>query len=223
MTGKGSGMLDSRRNVVLACVLSCLAGFVDAVGFIHLGGLFVSFMSGNSTRLGVFIEEGRWREAAETAGLISLFVTGAGVGNLIVLGLKVHRQTWVLLTEGMLLAVAAAAFSFGYSQVTVALIVFAMGLENAVFFTGGAGGIGLTYITGALVKVGQLMALALRGGEPFGWLPNLLQWSALVSGSVLGAIAYRFYNLHAIWFGALVAFALSAGVALMTRKEVNSI
>lgn len=128
-------MLDSRRNIVLACILSCLAGFVDAIGFIHLGGLFVSFMSGNSTRLGVFIEEGRWHEAAETAGLISLFVIGAGVGNLIVLGLKAHRQTCVLLTEGVLLALAAGAFSFGYSQVTVVLIVFAMGLENAAFFT----------------------------------------------------------------------------------------
>ncbi len=216
-------MLDSRRDIALACVLSCLAGFVDAIGFIHLGGLFVSFMSGNSTRLGVFIEEGRWHEAAETAGLILLFVIGAGVGNLIVLGLKAHRQAWVLLTEGVLLALAATAFSFGHSQVTVALIVSAMGLENAVFFTGGAGGIGLTYITGALVKVGQLMALALRGGEPFGWLPNLLQWSALVSGSVLGAIAYRLYDLHAIWFGAVAAFALSAAVALTARKEIDSV
>lgn len=81
----------------------------------------------------------------------------------------------------------------------------------------------MTYITGALVKVGQLIALALRGGDPFGWLPNLLQWSSLVSGSVLGAVAYRSYNLHAIWFGALVAFALSAGVALMARKEVDSV
>jgi uncharacterized membrane protein YoaK (UPF0700 family) len=214
-------MLDSRRNIALACILSCLAGFVDAIGFIHLGGLFVSFMSGNSTRLGVFIEEGRWDEAAQTAGLILLFVAGAGVGNLIVLGLKSHRQAWVLLTEGTLLALAAAAFGFGHSGITVTLIVFAMGLENAVFFTGGTGGIGLTYITGALVKVGQLMALALRGGEPWGWLPNFLQWSALVSGSVLGAFAYRSYNLHAIWFGAVVALALSAGVAVTARKETG--
>jgi uncharacterized membrane protein YoaK (UPF0700 family) len=46
-------MLDSRRNVALACALSALAGYVDGIGLSHLGGLFVSFMSGNSTRMGV--------------------------------------------------------------------------------------------------------------------------------------------------------------------------
>ena len=43
-------------------------------------------------------------------------------------------------------------------------MVLAMGLENAVFQIGGGAGLGLTYITGALVKVGQLAAAALTGG-----------------------------------------------------------
>ena len=78
-------MLDSRRNIALACALSALAGYVDAVGFLYLGGLFVSFMSGNSTRLGVSLAEGHWSNAAEAIGLIALFVTGAAAGSLIVL------------------------------------------------------------------------------------------------------------------------------------------
>ena len=46
-------LLDSPRNIALACALSALAGYVDGIGFLQLGGLFVSFMSGNSTRMGV--------------------------------------------------------------------------------------------------------------------------------------------------------------------------
>ncbi|MFX6760099.1 DUF1275 family protein, partial [Acinetobacter baumannii] len=50
-------MPESCRNILLACALSGLAGFVDGIGFLHLGGLFVSFMSGNSTHLGVSLAE----------------------------------------------------------------------------------------------------------------------------------------------------------------------
>ena len=39
--------------------MSTLAGYVDAIGFLHLGGLFVSFMSGNSTRMGGCADQGR--------------------------------------------------------------------------------------------------------------------------------------------------------------------
>ena len=58
-------MLTVKSNLALACALSALAGYVDGIGFIHLGGLFVSFMSGNSTRLGVMIAEMNWPKALE--------------------------------------------------------------------------------------------------------------------------------------------------------------
>ena len=211
-------MLDSRRNVALACALSALAGYVDGIGFLHLGGLFVSFMSGNSTRMGVSLAQGDWSNAAAALGLIALFVAGATLGCLIVLGRGADRQPWVLLTEASLLAVAALCYAFGLSNAAVAAIVLAMGLENAVFQIEGGGGLGLTYVTGALVKVGQLLAAALTGGPRWAWLPNLLLWAALAMGVVCGALAYHWINLAAIWFAAGAALALSAMLAATTRS-----
>ena len=209
----GPMILASRRNLALACALSALAGYVDGIGFLHLGGLFVSFMSGNSTRLGVNLAEGHWSNAAEAIGLIALFVTGAACGSLIVLGRGVNRQPWVLLVEAALLAAAALCYAFGLSNVAIAAMVLAMGLENAVFQIDGGAGLGLTYITGALVKVGQLLATALTGGARWAWLPSLLLWAALVAGAVCGALAYHWINLAAIWFAAALALALSGIVA----------
>jgi len=42
-----------RRFKVVAVALAALAGYVDVIGFLKIGGLFVSFMSGNSTRLAI--------------------------------------------------------------------------------------------------------------------------------------------------------------------------
>jgi uncharacterized membrane protein YoaK (UPF0700 family) len=206
-------MLASSRNTLLACALSALAGYVDGIGFIHLGGLFVSFMSGNSTRLGVSLAEGHWANAAEAMGLIALFVTGAACGSLIVLGHGAHRQPWLLLVEAVLLAIAALCYALSLPNAAVAAMVLAMGLENAVFQIDGGAGLGLTYITGALVKAGQLLAAALTGGARWAWLPNLLLWAALVIGAVCGAAAYHWINLAAIWFAAGFALILSAIVA----------
>jgi len=211
-------MLDSPRNILLACALSALAGYVDAIGFLQLGGLFVSFMSGNSTRMGVSLAEGQWSSALESLGLVALFVIGAAVGSLIVLGRGANRQPWVLLVEALLLGAAALAYGLDQSNVAVAAIVLAMGLENAVFQIQGGGGLGLTYVTGALVKVGQLAASALAGGARWGWAPNLLLWAALVAGSWCGAAAYHWINLGAIWFASAAALALSAVVAVTVHR-----
>jgi uncharacterized membrane protein YoaK (UPF0700 family) len=93
-----------------------------------------------------------------------------------------------------------------------------MGLENAVFQIQGGAGLGLTYVTGALVKVGQLAAVALTGGERFGWVSNLLLWAALVAGALCGAVAFHWINLAAIWFAAGAALALSAILAVTVHR-----
>jgi len=211
-------MLNSRRDIALACALSMLAGYVDGIGFLHLGGLFVSFMSGNSTRLGVSLADAAWWQAAGAFGLIALFVAGAAVGSLVVLGGGAERQPWLLLIEAVLLAVAGLPHASGLPNPAIAAIVLAMGLENAVFQIDGGAGLGLTYVTGALVKIGQLLAVSLTGGPRWGWAPNLLLWAALVAGSAAGALGYAWINLAAIWFAAGASLALAAIVAAAMRR-----
>ena len=53
----------------LALLLAGLAGYVDSLGFLHLGGVCVSFMSGNTTRMAVGLAGGS-AVAAVAAGLI---------------------------------------------------------------------------------------------------------------------------------------------------------
>jgi uncharacterized membrane protein YoaK (UPF0700 family) len=211
-------MLNSGRDIALACALSALAGYVDGIGYLHLGGLFVSFMSGNSTRMAVSVAQGKFQSAAEAFSLIVLFVAGAAAGSLIMLGWSRQAQWRVLLAESLLLAAAGLFHVFDLDGFAIAAIVLAMGLENTVFQIDGGSGLGLTYITGALVKAGQLIAAALTGGARFGWVSNLLLWAALVIGSVGGALAYAWIHLASIWFAAVAALVLSALRAVTARS-----
>jgi uncharacterized membrane protein YoaK (UPF0700 family) len=215
--GRLSLILKSPTNLALACGLSAIAGYVDGIGFVYLGGSFVSFMSGNSTRLGVNVAFADWPKVLQAAMLIGLFVIGAGLGSLIVLSRGRHRQPLLLIVEALLLGLGAVLHGVGSPDLAIAPIVLAMGLENAVFQIDGGAGLGLTYVTGALVKVGQLAAAALTGGPRWAWLPNLLLWSALVLGSIVGAAAYQWINLAAIWFASAAALVMSGMFVLRNR------
>src|SRR5206468_12751046 len=101
-----------------------------------------------STRLGVSLAQGQWLSASKALGLIALFVAGACLGSLVMLGRRANWQSRLLLVEAALLGAAGLCDAAGLANTAVAGIVPAMGLENAVFQIKGHAGLGLTYVTG---------------------------------------------------------------------------
>lgn len=186
--------LYAGRVRALAASLSALAGYVDALAFLKLGGFFVSFMSGNSTRLGVGVAQAS-PSAAIAAGLVASFVLGVLAGALIGRAARRHRRLVVLALVSALLALAAILSGIGATPLAVAAMAMAMGAENAVFERDGDVSIGLTYMTGALVKMAHRLASALMGGDRLAWLPHLMLWLGLVAGAAVGATVYRAWGL----------------------------
>lgn len=201
-----------RRGVLLAASLSALAGFVDAVGFMTLGGFFVSFMSGNLTRFGVGAALGRWDQAGIAAGLIGLFVVGVVAGALVARRVGEERRSAVLAVEAALLLLAAALCAAGWTATGMAAVVLAMGVENAVFQRQGDVGVGLTYMTGTLVRMGQRIATALCGGPRWDWVPFLLLWAGLAAGGALGAVSFLRWGVLSLWGAAAVVVVLTLAV-----------
>ncbi|UUL83982.1 DUF1275 family protein [Sphingomonas qomolangmaensis] len=204
------------RIRLLAASLSALAGFVDAVGFVHLGGFFVSFMSGNTTRIGVGLSE-RGGDAVVAGGLILSFVAGVVFGSLVGRRFGTARRSAVLALVAALLGLAALLAAWGYHGAAAVAMALAMGAENAVFAEGADIHIGLTYMTGTLVKLGQHIAIALGGGDRFGWAPYLLLWAGLLAGGVAGAASYAVAGMGALW-----AAAAAAGIAAIIAARIGS-
>lgn len=208
-----------KRIWIFAAGLSALAGFVDAVGFIELGGFFVSFMSGNSTRLAVGLGDGAGGIAALAASLIGSFVLGVVAGTLTARSAGARRGPVVLILVALLLAGAAIVGGQGVVTVAALLMAAAMGAENAVFERDGEVAIGLTYMTGTLVKLGQRATAALLGGDRFGWLPYLLLWAGLIAGAITGALVHPRLGFGALWIAAGAAAALALAAARLDLQR----
>jgi uncharacterized membrane protein YoaK (UPF0700 family) len=208
---------------VLAVLLSAAAGYVDAVGFLATGGYFMSFMSGNSTRLGVGLAAGS--VAGATAGvLILLFVAGVMAGSLIGRAAPLRQRIVLLATIAAILALAAILGDAGLVWPACGAMVIAMGMENTVFERDGDVRIGLTYMTGRLVKVGQRLAAALAGEDRWGWVPHVLLWSGLIAGGALGALSHAALGLDALWIvaGGMAVLAALAGTGPLRARKTTA-
>jgi len=202
----------AKRVRLLAAGLAAMAGFTDAIGFIALGGFFVSFMSGNTTRLAVGLARGS-DAALIASGLVACFVTGVMAGTLTRRLTRTHHASKVLLLVAALLALAATLGQAGHLWPATIAMAMAMGAENAVFEREGEVHIGLTYMTGTLVKLGQHLTGALLGGPALAWLSYLLLWLGLAGGAVMGALVFPHLGLSALWLACAAALGF-AGAAV---------
>jgi uncharacterized membrane protein YoaK (UPF0700 family) len=203
---------DDLAHLALAVCLIAIAGYVDAVGFLRLGHLFVSFASGNSTQFAVGASQGSAERAGEAGVLVALFVTGVILGRLCALWVGEWRRPAILLLDAALLGFAVL---FASSPAAVVAIVLAMGIQNEALHKAGPTKTAVTYVTGTLVHLGENIVDAFtNAGERWAWVPYLLLWTGLVTGAAFGAHGYAGAGVGAlIWPAAalLVLVAIMAG------------
>ncbi|MFM2301309.1 MAG: hypothetical protein RLZZ84_1045 [Pseudomonadota bacterium] len=185
----------------LAIALAALAGFVDAAGFLAANRYFVSFMSGNTTRLGVDLVE-QPRLAWVPALLLAAFVIGVTGGAVLAQRAGAARKPVVLGIVALLLGAAASLHAWGAVMPMLALLAAAMGALNNTFQRGGEVSVGLTYMTGALVRMGQGLAARLTGSGGDGWSGWLLLWLGLSGGAVAGALGWTRCTDLVLWLAA---------------------
>jgi len=195
----------SRRRLAIAA--AGLAGFVDATGFLSANGYFVSFMSGNTTRLGVDLVISP-RVAMVPALLIGGFVLGVFVGALLAARAGAQRKVAVLGLVTLLLASASIAHLAGAAIAMLTFLVLAMGALNNTFQRDGEVSVGLTYMTGALVRFAQGLAARITGTGGEGWSSWLLLWLGLALGALTGAYALLAWPAFALWLASAWALLL---------------
>lgn len=213
--------MNRRWQLGTGLVLTALAGYVDALGFLRLGGLYTSFMSGNTTQFATFAGEADLNRALLPLVLVSAFLAGAIFGSVLAIIAPLRWATPVVLAFEALLVLAALILGLAVPEAALASLALAgaMGAQNAVLARVKGFRAGTTFVTGALFSFGQKIAEALtRTGPPLGWLGDGFVWLALLIGAFCGALAYQAFSLYALIPPALVAAVLAAVSTLLVAR-----
>lgn len=157
--------------VVVAPMLAGVAGFIDAVGFITLRGLFVAHMSGNSVKFGVYAGRGNLYAAAPAGIAVVLFIAGVAVGTVAAeLASRRRLRSVASVVLSLQVALIAAFMAYGSSLISghvvrgrspsgfyalAALAVLSMGIQTSALRQLGGRTLSTTYVTGVITSLTQ--------------------------------------------------------------------
>jgi uncharacterized membrane protein YoaK (UPF0700 family) len=205
-----SGTSAAAKRFAIGFALALIAGWVDAIGFLEVGQLYLSFMSGNTTQLGLAIAAGADLRTLRAVGVICSFFVGAFAGTLLADAAGRLRLPLVLAAEFALVCAAIVLTALRPGFAALLPITIAMGMQNALRQQVGRADVGKTFVTGALFSAGQSLARAVTGKAPRAeWLAFLATWIAFMLGAAGGA-----YALHRTSFAATL-YATAAALALL--------
>jgi len=216
--------------------LAWTAGFVDAVGYMVILGVYSSHMTGNTAALGRHLRIADWRFAWKHGWPILTFVLGLIVSASITEWGRRHRlHSRMSVVFGIeIVLLLTLVFTLPAVPVSIAwlgLPAFAMGMQTVTITKVGTQRVYSTYMTGNLAKFAEALtgyffwlADAARpaeapGGRRRRWLGaavrhrllghallNVGLWALFLAGAFSGAAAVLVWQIHALW-GPVVALA----------------
>ena len=212
----------------IAVALAMIAGFVDAYGFI-VYDIYVSFMSGNTTRAGFETGQGNFAAAAHSALPIMCFLGGSFAGALLAHSSvrRIRRLVFAVIAASLALIIGFAQVGLLSDWVNVAVISFTMGAMNTALSGVGARSrvagqtVSLTFVSGTLSRVGMELALAVRHAPIANRqgpsdtharraLRLAIIWVGFLSGALLSGAATPRFGVWALSFPVLFLSALAA-------------
>lgn len=213
-----SAGIEERWTVALAMI----AGFLDAYGILTYH-TYVSFMSGNTTRSGYQIGQGRFGPALYSPLVaIAFFQGGSFAGTLLEQSSvrRIRRLVLGAIAASLALIIGFAQIGFSYNCVSIAVISFAMGAMNTALSRVGDKSASLTFVTGTLSRIGMHLALAVKHApvpdSQGAWdthsrrvLQLAAKWSGFISGALLSGAATQRFGVWALVFPMLALAALA--------------
>jgi uncharacterized membrane protein YoaK (UPF0700 family) len=211
-----------RVELGLAAFLALVAGYVDAYGIVALG-VYVSFMSGNTTQTGAQTGQGHFAAALPSALAIIFFVIGNFAGTLLThSSLRCSRRALLGAVAALLAVIMGVTSSVSLNaEVGIALISLAMGMMNTTLSQVGGEAVSLTFVTGDLARIARHLAMAIiRAPVPGArgtWDTHLYRafvvtrvWGGFLTGALLSGATTPHFGVWVLLLPFMILLVLAA-------------
>lgn len=226
--------LGAGGKLATALCLTCVGGYVDAVGYVALFEVFTANMSGNSVHVGIYLARQDLPNLLRPLCAVISYVVGMTLTRIAVQiagrqGLK-RIASFTLAVEALLLVLFARATpAMHLGQIVdlhspayfslVALLALAMGVQTATLTHIGALTLYTTFVTGTLTKLTESFTRALF------WAYDQLQRLGRMSDVVRLAPKQRDVREGAMLASTWSCYVVGAtlGIVLKQRWELRSL
>jgi uncharacterized membrane protein YoaK (UPF0700 family) len=214
-----------RTRDLLAISLTVVTGITDAIGFLRLGGVFTSVMTGNLVLLGISGGRNSATLATHTGIAFVAFVIGSILGAHVAGPARSGDRIWpnsvtiALALEFLLFGAFAIGWEGfggkppgGSTLVLLGVNAAALGIQSAAVLRFGISGLSTTYLTGTLTTViaGFTTSRKLRGLER-----GIIGITMLVFGALVGALL----TVHLPRFAPVAQLVILGGVISIARYK----
>ena len=204
------------HNIRLASILSFVAGIVNIVGLLSVNVLTTNVTGHFAFFSRTFVNE-EFSNAVIYLWFLLSFLAGAFCSNLIseiIVRVKENLSYVVPILLEIILLVSVASLHFNQPDVVACILLFAMGLQNALVTRVSQSVVRTTHLTGLFTDLGIELSQLLfyrKTSENFTLKRSIYLKLAIIvcffAGGIAGGFAFYYLNLK-------VLFIASAGLAL---------
>lgn len=200
-----------------AGLLCLIAGYVDIIGYMELGGVFAANMTGNSVLLVLAAARGEGFRAASYLMTLAAFLGGAIVASF--LRRRTGRPVWPLVGAAVLVLVAALVAMPQPPQLVI--LAIAMGLQGAAITRFGPTSLQTVVVTGTMIRLADNLVDQARSGggsARSATMLDALAWLTYIAGAALAMVAEH-VMAHPLILGAVALFAVAIETARQRRSS----
>ena len=201
--------MDKKTLLIWMCILTALAGVINAISIFGYNGTTVSHLTGLVSKVAINLSNGDFTGLWEVLRVILAFFAGAVLSGFITgeraFYLK-KRYGFIIITIGVLIIIPYF-LSIKYS---VLLFAFIMGLQNGMVVSFKGVVVRMTHMSGNITDLGVYVGYKLRGNKNEKYITGLIPLVAILSFTVGGVIGVLLYGVIGN-----VIFLISAGVYIL--------